>query len=107
MEPTIKRNSYVFGYRIFTDIGRGDIVVFQRDNRINVKRVAAVPGDLVYINDNNHSVFVNESKETATRVFIVPDGCYFVLGDNREDSFDSQYWDFPFINEESFLAKLF
>jgi len=107
MEPTIKESSYVFGYRIFTDIHRGDIVVFRNEGRANVKRVAAVPGDTVYINDTDHSVFMNENIETATRVLTVPDGCFFMLGDNREDSLDSRYWTDPFIMKDQILAKLF
>ncbi|MDR1537196.1 MAG: S26 family signal peptidase [Clostridiales bacterium] len=36
----------------------------------------------------------------------VPVGCYFMAGDNRENSIDSRYWDEPFVPRERIMARL-
>ena len=40
-------------------------------------------------------------------VIMVPEGCYFVLGDNTQNSWDSRYWETPFITQEQIVARLF
>ena len=105
MAPTIREGSFMIGSRIFGRLNRGDIVVFRRDNQMHVKRIVAVPGDVVYINDGDHSFTVNEPMTTATRILTVPVGCFFVVGDNRADSLDSRYWDNPFVKQEAIEAR--
>ena len=39
-------------------------------------------------------------------VVTVPENCFYVLGDNTENSHDSRYWDDPFVSYESVIAKL-
>jgi signal peptidase I len=39
-------------------------------------------------------------------VIMVPENAYFVLGDNSQNSWDSRYWDEPFISEDDIVAKL-
>jgi signal peptidase I len=106
MEPTIKQGSYILGWRIHGEPKREDIIVFRCEDRTLVKRIAAVPGDVVYICDADHSVSVNEEIEMTTRVLIVPDGCFFVLGDNLDDSFDSRFLEEIWIAEKQVIAKL-
>ena len=49
MEPTIMAGDKIFGFRILGELEVGDIVVFEHDGTNMVKRIAAVPGDIVQI----------------------------------------------------------
>ena len=105
MEPTLPKGSFIFGVRIFDEPQVGDIIVFEKDGVLQVKRVAAGPGDTVDLRQiqyiNNRPVPTWESP-----VITVPDGCYFVLGDNTQNSLDSRYWDNPYIQRGAIVAKL-
>jgi signal peptidase I len=100
------------------DVRRGDIVVFKypdEPERDFIKRVIGLPGDTlelkakkVYINgqplDEPYVHFLTPASEggevTSADVrerygpVTVPDGQYFVMGDNRDNSQDSRYWGF-------------
>ena len=106
MEPTIKAGSFITGYRVFGGINRGDVLVFRHSNYMIVKRVAAVEGDLIYIDCTGTVISVNEELQDAARILEVPDGCYFMLGDNINESFDSRKWDDPYIRRDQIIAKL-
>jgi len=82
---------------------RGDVVVFRfplDPDRDFIKRVIGVPGDTVEIRDEK--VYINGTALTEDYVLatpnytygpkVVPAGMYFVLGDNRRNSFDSHAW---------------
>lgn len=103
MEPTIKQDSLIFGWRIHNTPEVGDIVVFEKDDVLQVKRVAASPGNIV---DYSSLEYMDSLPipERNMSVVTVPAGCYFLLGDNVQNSLDSRYWDNPFISEDQIVA---
>ncbi len=91
MEPTLKKGSIIVGSRLFGELKAGDIIVFQPDRKLLVKRIAAVGGDTV---------------QHRGKKLTVPEGCFYVLGDNTESSYDSRYWEEPFVQKQNLLALL-
>ena len=103
MEPTFKQDSLIFGWRIHDTPEVGEIVVFEKDGVLQVKRVAAGPGDTVDLSSLEYmdSLPIPNWNES---VLTVPAECYFLLGDNVQNSLDSRYWDNPFISEDQIVA---
>ena len=91
MEPTLKKGSCIIGVRIFSELKVGDIIVFRHEGRMLVKRIAAVGGEYV---------------KRGEAELAVPEGCYYVLGDNAEVSWDSRYWEEPFVWEADVVAQI-
>ena len=91
MEPTLREGSMIFGTRIYGKLSNGDIVVFKHNGELFVKRIAAGP---------------EEEINVEGKIYCVPPNAYFVLGDNSENSYDSRYWEYPYISEENIVAKI-
>ena len=63
----------------------------------------------VYINgDEFDEPYIKEYiyDDGETHTYIVPDGCYFMLGDNRNNSKDSRYWTNTYVKKEKIIAKV-
>lgn len=120
MEPTLMSGSTVFYNNLAyvrNNIERGDIVIFWSKEKQSLlsKRVIGLPGDEISFQDGyvcinglfaDESAYLKENVETnCTETFIVPEKCYFMLGDNRENSFDSRYFDNPYISEADIRGK--
>ena len=91
MEPTLKAGSVILGLRWHGELKNGDIIIFRRGDSLLIKRIAASQGDTISISGHMHTV---------------PDNCYYVLGDNASNSYDSRYWKDPYINDADVVAKL-
>lgn len=105
MEPTLPQESFIVGIRIFDEPQVGDIIVFKKDGTLLVKRIAAGPGDKVDLSQLSYMTTV-PIPVWDEPVITVPEGRYFVLGDNTQNSWDSRYWDDPFVSKQHVVAKL-
>lgn len=106
MEPALPTGSIIVGTRLIGELTTGDIVVFHHNGQLLIKRIAACPGDRV---DRRELTYMTSEGIPIwdEPILTVPDGCYFVLGDNKENSIDSRYWTDPYIREDDIIAKLF
>jgi len=82
-----------------------------------VKRVIGLPGDVIDIIDDK--VYLNgsetpldepylaeEMNQNETFHFEVPENCYFMMGDNRNNSLDARYWRDHYISKDKMVAKV-
>ena len=105
MEPTLQEGSFIFGLRIFETPTVGDIIVFVKDGTLQVKRIAAVPGDQIELTKLEYMDSL-PIPNWSDPFLTVPAGHFYVLGDNTQNSYDSRYWEDPFIAEEQIVAVL-
>lgn len=103
MQPTLKSNEYVFMEKVtywFREPAFGDVVIckFPNSTATYVKRVIGVEGDLLevkdgtlYINNKADTTYFQGYIEDGIPPTTVPEGCVFVMGDNRNQSMDSRF----------------
>ena len=121
MEDTIMTGDRFFGNRlayINKDPQRFDIVIFKYpddETQLFIKRVIGLPGETVEIRDGK--VYIDGSETPLDDSFtpeppqgdwgpeVVPEGSYFMLGDNRNRSKDSRFWTNTFVKKEKILGK--
>ena len=133
MIPTIPLKTRVIGSRLSylaDEPERGDVVIFYypddpEQKTFYVKRVIGIPGETVtlkegkvYINDsetpleepylaepvNPTEMYNNEDVNNA--VYQVPEGCYFMMGDNRNHSLDARFWVNTYVPKDKIIAKV-
>ena len=125
MDPTLNAGDVLLVNRMayrFSTPKRGDIIVYKTGDdskkaSTHIKRIIGLPGETVTIRDGK--VYINDSTEPLRDDFCpetpvgdfgpyeVPEGCYFMLGDNRNVSKDSRYWLNPYVEKDKIIGKAF
>lgn len=124
MEPTLQVGDRLLGWKLYLSVGRGDVVVFWSDEEgmYLIKRVIGLPGETVSLKDGY--IYIDGEKleepwlpdDVVGKTFNstggldfdygkVPENCYFLLGDNREYSYDCRFFSNRFINSKAIKAK--
>ncbi len=123
MNPTLNENDWLLVRAVnFNGYERGDIIISTQPNAFNepiVKRVIATGGQKVDINFETGDVFVDGelleedyiAEPTTTQQdvqfpVVVPEGCVFAMGDNRNDSTDSRSSAIGMIDERYIIGKV-
>ena len=97
----------------------GDRVIIFRfpddETQVYIKRVIGLPGETIRITDGRvyidgsekplEEVYLKEVPQGSSGPFEVPEDSSFVLGDNRNHSHDSRYWENHYVKKEEILAK--
>ncbi len=101
----------------FSGVERLDIIVFEAPDDqeiLFVKRVIGLPGETIEIIDGQ--LFINGEIVEETYLkdeaygsfgpYEIPEGHYFMLGDNRNNSEDSRYWNNTYVSEDAIKGKV-
>jgi signal peptidase I len=112
MDPIIKNRQYLIieevSYR-FHEPKRGDVIVFKappEPKKYYIKRIIGLPGDTVIMNGTKVTIknaeypegftlqedFLVHNSRVSKVEQVVTEGHYFVMGDNRDGSYDSRSW---------------
>lgn len=122
MNPTLEDGDKMVVSDLFYKPKQGDIIIFRKDeykSEALVKRVIATEGQTVEIDFTKGRVYVdgelldepyiaeptkNQIDFTGTQ--IVPEGCVFVMGDNRNESADSRDSRIGMVDERLIIGKV-
>lgn len=134
MENTVMTGDRIFGFRLsygfnfdkfgmdishkWKDPERYDIIIFQYpddERQLYIKRLIGLPGETVEIIDGKVYIdgsetplddsFIPEDMKGSFGPYTVPEGEYFMLGDNRNNSSDSRFWKDSFVSFDQIVGK--
>lgn len=120
MKPNLTDGIVALFYRLDKSYEVNDVVIFYPDGeaQLLIKRIVAIAGDVVDINDTTGKLMVNnviQDNDTilgkteardggVTFPYTVPEGSVFVMGDNREVAMDSR--DFGAVETNKLMGKV-
>ena len=109
MNETLHNGEILILKKFDKSFDRYDVVVFKRKDSKLIKRVLALPGEkikcvsgIIYVNNEEIDDSHAHGKTDDFSEVIVGENEYFVVGDNRENSFDSRF--FGPVNKDSILG---
>ena len=118
MQPGFQPGDIIACYKT-KDFKQGDICAFYFNNKLILKRVIAMGGDRVEIDEEGHVTVNRVQLEESDYIseyalgmcdiefpYEVPQGSYFLLGDNRDNSVDSRAQNFGCISSEDMVGKV-
>lgn len=132
MKPTITREDMCMvnpsAYRT-GEVQRFDLVIFEMPDsekqRVNtkggvrqIKRIVGMPGERLEVRENQlfindvaiiepfQTIVADSDKKRNFGPIAIPEGEYFLLGDNRPESLDSRYFNYPTVNMADIHGKV-
>lgn len=124
MDPTLKDKETILAEKVsikYKKPQRGEVLIFkhpENERVILIKRVVGLPGESFMINEGKvfingaelNETYTNEPESTNEREmlkqginYLIPEGYYVMLGDNRAKSLDSREW--GFLNESNIVGR--
>ncbi|MDE6620611.1 MAG: signal peptidase I [Lachnospiraceae bacterium] len=118
MEQTVMTGSRIVINRLaylYDAPQRGDIVSFYYPDdgeTLYLKRIMGLPGEViegidgkVYIDGKMIPDYTQNMFHDDFGPYRIPENCYFMMGDNRSNSWDSRYWTNKFVEIEDIIGK--
>lgn len=117
MKPLLENNEIVLSLKT-KKLKQGDIIAFYQGNKILIKRVVAVPGNYISIDEEGNvyvdgevldEPYVTNKQKGETNIkfpYQVPESEYFVLSDERDKTIDSRNEDIGLIKKDNVIGKV-
>ena len=123
MRPTLEDGDRLIISNLFYEPDNGDVVILSEETGLDealVKRIIAVEGQTVDITENGEvmvdgkvisepyiaELIDDQHRGDMTYPLTVPEGCVFVMGDNRNHSTDSRSSDIGMVEESEILGRV-
>lgn len=127
MNNTIPTGARIMGNRLsykFSDPERLDIIIFKAPDSPEenyVKRLIGLPGEKIHIEDSIITITKTDGEEITLEEdylkeewidcngpydYEVPEDCYFMLGDNRNNSNDARKWENTYVKRDALIGKV-